>query len=249
MSSDKRLLSSIPQGRTVDALESVWASVRALVGGLTDRQWHEPTALPGWNVQANVSHMLGTEAMLDGETPPPAPDTASIAHVRNEIGSFNETWVESMARLTPDEMLERFDTLTDKRIRTLRAMSEADWNAESFTPAGPDSYGRFMQIRVFDCWMHEQDIRAAVDLPGHDAGPAVDVSLDEMTTAMGFVVGKKAGAPRARRVTFSLTGPAGRDDPRGRGRSRDGRRRTRRVRHRHAHDAGDRVLADRRRTS
>ena len=32
----------------------------------------------------------------------------------------------------------------------------------SFTPAGKDTYGRFMQIRVFDCWLHEQDIRDAL---------------------------------------------------------------------------------------
>ena len=30
------------------------------------------------------------------------------------------------------------------------------------TPAGPDSYGRFMRVRIFDCWMHEHDIRDAI---------------------------------------------------------------------------------------
>ena len=42
------------------------------------------------------------------------------------------------------------------------------------TPAGPDTYGRFMRVRIFDCWMHEQDIRRAVGRPGHVEGPAVD---------------------------------------------------------------------------
>ena len=89
-------------------------------------------------------------------------------------------------------------------------MPADEWNAVGFTPAGEDAYGRFMQIRVFDCWMHEQDIRSALDLPGHDAGVAVEVSLDEMTTAMGFVVGKRAGAPSGSSVRFDLTGPSGR---------------------------------------
>ena len=40
-------------------------------------------------------------------------------------------------------------------------MSQEEWDAESFTPAGKSTYGRFMQIRVFDCWLHEQDIRDA----------------------------------------------------------------------------------------
>jgi uncharacterized protein (TIGR03083 family) len=84
-------------------------------------------------------------------------------------------------------------------------MSDDEWNAESFTPAGKDSYGRFMQIRVFDCWLHEQDIRDAVGRPGHETGVAVEVVLDEMATALGFVVGKKAGATAGQSVTFALT--------------------------------------------
>ena len=43
-----------------------------------------------------------------------------------------------------------------------------------------------MQIRVFDCWLHEQDIRDAVGRPGHETGLAVEVVLDEMATALGF---------------------------------------------------------------
>jgi len=67
-----------------------------------------------------------------------------------------------------------------------------------------------MQIRAFDCWMHEQDIRAALGTPGDESGMAVEVSLDEMETAMGFVVGKKAGAPEGASVTFDLTGDTSR---------------------------------------
>jgi uncharacterized protein (TIGR03083 family) len=89
-------------------------------------------------------------------------------------------------------------------------MPQDEWDAESFTPAGKDTYGRFMQIRVFDCWFHEQDIRAALGMPGGDDGPAVEVALDELSTALGFVVGKRAGAPTGSSVTFELTGPAGR---------------------------------------
>jgi hypothetical protein len=35
--------------------------------------------------------------------------------------------------------------------------------------------------------------------------------LDEISTGLGFVVGKRAGAPQGSSVTFALTGPAGRD--------------------------------------
>jgi hypothetical protein len=44
-----------------------------------------------------------------------------------------------------------------------------------------------------------------VGRPGHESGLAVDIVLDEMATALGFVVGKKAGATAGQSVTFSLT--------------------------------------------
>ena len=67
-----------------------------------------------------------------------------------------------------------------------------------------------MRIRVMDTWMHEQDVREAVERPGHDSGAVVELVLDELQAALGYVVGKKAGAPDGSSVTFQLTGPAGR---------------------------------------
>ena len=200
------MASSIPKDRTVAALGEVWASLGELLGDLTDEQWRLPSPLPGWSVQDCVSHVVGTEAMLAGEPGPTIDiDRDANEHVRNDIGAFNEQWVETLRVVQPDEVLSRFRELTGARLATLDQMSVDDWNAESFTPAGRDTFGRFMQIRVFDCWLHEQDIRDAVGQPGHQTGLAVEVVLDEMATALGFVVGKKAGASAGESVTFALT--------------------------------------------
>ena len=200
------MASSIPKDRTVAALGEVWASLGELLGDLTDEQWRLPSPLPGWSVQDNVSHIVGTEAMLAGEPGPTIDiDRDANEHVRNDIGAFNEQWVEALRVVQPNEVLSRFRELTGVRLAALDQMSVDEWNAESFTPAGRDTYGRFMQIRVFDCWLHEQDIRDAVSQPGHQTGLAVEVVLDEMATALGFVVGKKAGASAGESVTFALT--------------------------------------------
>src|SRR6056297_432741 len=200
------MASNIPKDRTVAALGEVWASLGELLGELTDEQWRRPSPLPGWSVQDNVSHIVGTEAMLAGEPGPSVEiDRDANDHVRNDIGAFNEQWVESLRSVPPYEVLSRFRELTGARLAAVEQMSDDEWNAESFTPAGKDTYGRFMQIRVFDCWLHEQDIRDAVGLPGHLTGLAVDVTLDEMATALGFVVGKKAGATAGQSVSFVLT--------------------------------------------
>jgi uncharacterized protein (TIGR03083 family) len=67
-----------------------------------------------------------------------------------------------------------------------------------------------MRIRVFDCWVHEQDIRDALGRPGGEEGAAASIALDELAAALGYLVGKKAGAPSGARVALDIVGPAAR---------------------------------------
>ena len=195
----------------IAALHDVWDRLDSLLAGLDDADWKRPTCLPGWNVQAIAAHLIGTENMLLGVSLPPLAVTAAThPHVRNDIGGFNEAWVEALSSEPPADVLARFRDDVAKRKEALAAMTPEEWDKVGFTPAGQDTYGRFMQIRVFDQWMHELDIRDAIGLGGGDEGPAAEVGLDEMAMAMGYVVGKKAGAPQGSRVRLELTGPAGR---------------------------------------
>jgi uncharacterized protein (TIGR03083 family) len=200
------MTSIIPQDRIIEALREEWSSIGELLHALSDDDWSKPSPLPGWDVRDNVAHIIGTESMLAGEQPPDVVvDRETATHVRNDIGAFNEAWVEAMRGSSPTEVIARFEEVTAGRLVRLEGMTHQEWDAESFTPAGKDSYGRFMQIRVFDCWLHEQDIRDAVGRPGNETGLPLEVTLDEMTTALGFVVGKKAGVEAGKSVTFALT--------------------------------------------
>ena len=190
----------------VAALDAQFDSLLELGRDLTAEQWEAPSEVPGWSVKDNFSHIIGTELMLLGR-PDDQIDIGAPDHLRNDIGKFNEVAVATRRNRSGPEVLAEFAMVAGERKAALHAMTEDDFDAESFTPAGQDTYGRFMQIRVFDCWIHEQDCREALDLPGHHRGPAVEVTLDEMTTAMGFVVGKKAGATEGQSVRFELRGP------------------------------------------
>lgn len=208
-----------PRPRTVldkdDVLSGLfgsWDAIEALLTGLTPEQWQAPTALPGWTVQDVVSHILGTEMMLGG-TPTPEIDVTGRDHVHNEIGALNERWVAHLRGKSPEEMLALFREVAAQRKATLSAMPIEEWNTVTFTPAGPDSYGRFMRVRTFDCWIHEHDIRDAVSAPAsEDAYSGADsrLALDEMASSMGFVIAKKGGAPDGSRVELTLTGPVSR---------------------------------------
>lgn len=187
-------------------LSEEWDSLIALGDELDDPGWERGTPCPGWTVAAQYAHMIGTESMLLGR-PNPEVDPGKPEHVRNDIGGFNEVWVAALAGRARKEVLADFAEVTAQRRAALAAMAEADFAAESWTPVGKADYRRFMQIRVFDCWVHEQDIRDAIGTPGHESGPVAEQSVDEIVRALGFVLGKKVGLAAGQSVAFDLTGP------------------------------------------
>jgi uncharacterized protein (TIGR03083 family) len=209
-----RPITELDKSDVLTGLFAVWDAIDALLDGLPETIWHAPTPLPAWSVQAVVSHIIGTESFLLSIAAPEADiDVKALEHVRNDIGAMNECWVRHLSGESGTSVLERFRAVTDSRRRALASMSDDDWNALTPTPVGPESYGRFMRVRVFDCWMHEQDIREALQRPSSDdelGGPAAQLSLDEIAATMGFVVGKLGKAPDGSRILFELTGPMAR---------------------------------------
>jgi uncharacterized protein (TIGR03083 family) len=188
-------------------LDEVWRDIAELCGGLTAAEWNAPTDCPGWTVFDNVAHMIGTERMLAGEQPSTSDAAASAPHVRNDIGKANEQWISTYAGWDGSKLLDEFRAVTERRLETLRALTAEQWDAEGFTPEGPGPYRQFMAIRVFDCWYHDQDIREALDQPGFLEGAVADLSLRRIPTkALGYVVGKKAGAPAGSSVAFVVEG-------------------------------------------
>jgi uncharacterized protein (TIGR03083 family) len=200
----------VPKEPAVTALREVWGRLDELLAGLDDAEWQTPTCLPGWDVKAVVAHIIGTESMLLGDSAPAVEVDGARQHVRNDIGRFNEAWVVALADEEPADVLTRFRDRVALRTEALESTGQEQWDTVGFTPAGQDTYGRFMRIRVFDCWLHEQDIRDALGRSGGEQGPSAELALDEMASAAGYIVGKKAGAPQGSRVRFELSGPAAR---------------------------------------
>ncbi len=200
----------IDRDAIVALLRREFDAIEALCRDLDPADWEQPTCLPGWTVKDNLSHIVGTELMLDGEQAPDV-DVAHLDHVANDIGTFNELWVESMRPLPGEEVLRRFREVTGRRLASLEAMDRDTFDAEGFTPAGPDSYGRFMRIRHFDCYLHEHDMREALGREDRPDAEQLAAVLDEVATGLGYVVGKKAGMPAGARVRIRVTGALQRD--------------------------------------
>jgi uncharacterized protein (TIGR03083 family) len=204
-------VTKLDKSDVLDGLFAVWDETDTLLAGLPDEQWQAQSPLPGWTVHDVTAHLIGTESMLQGIATPDADiDVSTLKHVRNDIGVMNERWVRKLRGISVTDLLEKFRATTANRREALTGMGDDDWNQITATPAGPDTYGRFMRVRDFDCWMHLHDIRDALDRPAAHAalgGPSSRLALDEMAASMGFVVGKLGGAPDGSRVAIELTGP------------------------------------------
>ncbi len=193
----------------VDYMDQVWRSIATLCSGFTEAQWKAPTDCPGWSVQDQLAHLAGAESGILGQAPPDHVP-AKVDHVRNDIGRRNEVVVDWRRFRPGAHVLEEFRELTSQRMGMLRSMTEADFAAETQTPVGPGTVAEFLRIRIFDAWIHEQDIRRAVGQPGHLEGPVAGHSLGRVAMAMPYVVGKKAQAADTATVVFEVTGPSGR---------------------------------------
>ena len=195
----------------VDLLDGVWSAIDGFAPSLTEAEWKRATDLPGWSVQDNLVHLTAIEAMLLGR-PLPKADVAELpAYVKNDFGRANERWVESRRSWAGAEAYAEFREVTRARLAQLRALDTAGFDAESWTPMGPGTVRTMLSFRIFDCWVHEQDMRRALERPGDLDTPVADFSLGMMAGALGFIVGKKAAAPEGAVVVFSLGGPLARE--------------------------------------
>ena len=194
----------------VEGLGETWASMEEVGSALGEAEWDLPTGCPGWSVRDQFSHVIGAERTLLGqEAPPPVQPRAD--YVRNDMGVWNERWIAPRRPRPGADVLAEFHAVTAQRLEALAAMGDDDFAAPATTPIGPGTYHDFMTIRLFDCWVHEQDVRRAVGRPGHLSGQGAETTLATIQGSLPRTVAKLAGAPEGASVAFALEGPLARE--------------------------------------
>jgi uncharacterized protein (TIGR03083 family) len=183
----------------IENLDRCWTSSSALAAGLSADQWASPSLCPDWTVQGVFAHLTAIEEVLLGwwpTEPSDPPPFAAIPKIHAELSGA-----------PTDTVVERFTAAVGLRRAELATMDDTAFATSCMTPVGPGTYGRFMAIRVFDCWIHERDIRVPLGLPADDAGPPAEMALDEVRGSLGYIVGKKIGLAEGEGIVFELTGP------------------------------------------
>jgi uncharacterized protein (TIGR03083 family) len=189
-----------------NALGETWEGLAEVCWELSTTEWALPTECPGWDVKDQLSHLIGIELAIMGEPVPEWNGTLGD-HVKNDFAATNEPFVAVRRASAGPSVRAEFVDVTTARLAQLDALTAAEWAAVGYSPMGQVPYAEFMRVRVFDSWVHEQDVRRALDRPGGSGNAASEMSLGHVQRAMPFVVGKKAGCSDGTAVRFVVTGP------------------------------------------
>ncbi|MEZ5246849.1 MAG: maleylpyruvate isomerase family mycothiol-dependent enzyme [Acidimicrobiales bacterium] len=150
---------------------------------------------PDWDVRAVIAHTMGVEVVLTGWAP-----SAEVPPPFEKMGEF----AEAVEGLDNADFAARVGEVTAARLAELEQLDPAVLDEPSFTPAGIATYRRFLQVRVFDLWVHARDIAIPLGESLDDTGDAAEMTLQEIDDSIGYIVGKKIGLPEGMSIVFRI---------------------------------------------
>lgn len=168
----------------------------ALVRSLPEEQGDLPTDLAGWSVRDNVAHTAHLEAVLAG-APEETIEVAEAPHLVGLQNYYTEQGVLARRGRTLAELADELEGAVATRHALLLTDPPTDGDAvPAITPGGIGwSYLTLLTNRPLDVWMHDQDVRRAVDRPGGYDSPVTEHVLGLFGRALPMVWGKRVGAP------------------------------------------------------
>ena len=178
----------------------------ALCLELDPDDWDRPTDLPGWTVRDVLAHLAHIETVLaDGD---PDADESS-AGGREVSPEWTHRGVEARRGTSPEELRAELSDAVLRRAGTLAEELQPDPHGRpDVTPAGLEwDWATLLRNRALDVWVHEQDIRRAVDRPGGMSGGGAEVTVHTFAAALPYVLGKKVAPPPGTTVAWSVQGP------------------------------------------
>lgn len=175
---------------------------------LDDDAWRTQSRCPGWTAGDIVAHVLSLESELHGDAVPDhEPDWSALPHVSDDFGRYTEVPVDWYRSKDRDVVVAELREIIAWRGQDL-ADEPTDLNAPMTGPLGfPVPRGRMILTRILDTWVHEQDVRAAAQLPGGLDTDAAIITAEQFSAALPFVWGKRVGAPIGATVRVVVTGP------------------------------------------
>jgi uncharacterized protein (TIGR03083 family) len=200
------------QHRLSEYVDVWWQAVNdftELLEELDEDDWAAPTDLPGWDVRAVASHVAHLESVLAG-SPEESAEVGEPDHVTGPMGLYTEVGVVNRRDASPDAIINELRSAATARHTRLLAdpPTDPDGRPEPIFGGMPWSWGTLLRNRPLDVWMHEQDVRRAVDRPGGMDSAAARHAADYLAEGLGYVLAKRVGAPTGTTAVLEMEGSA-----------------------------------------
>lgn len=187
-----------------------WEAVNdftTLLEKVPEDAWDTPTDLAGWDVHAIAAHTAHLEALLAGHDHDDV-EIGDAPHAKGMMGQFTEQGVVARRDRTPDELINEIRSCTTARHTQLLADPPTDSQAPAAGLFGAIGWNTrtLLRNRPLDIWMHEQDIRRALDLPGGLDSPAARHSAEYLAESLGYVLAKRLKAAPGTTAVLEVEG-------------------------------------------
>ena len=198
------------QERLAGYVDVWWQAIddlTSLLERIPAEQWSTPTDLEGWDVHAVAAHTAHLEGVLAG-APEETVDVGEPEHVKGLMGLYTEQGVIARRDRSPDDLINEIRESATRRHTALLADPPTDGAAKpDVVPGGvPWNWNTLLRNRPLDVWMHEQDIRRAVDRPGGMDSPAARHTADYLAESLGMILAKRVGAPAGTTLVLEVAG-------------------------------------------
>jgi uncharacterized protein (TIGR03083 family) len=180
-----------------------------LLEEIPEEEWTTPTDLAGWDVKACAAHTAHLEGILAGG-PEETAEVGEPPHVNGFMGLYTEIGVVNRRDASADAIINEIREATTARHTALLADPPTDGNASPQHIFGgvPWTIRVLLRNRPLDIWMHEQDVRRAVGRPGGMDTAAARHTAEYLAESLGFVLGKRVGAPAGTSLVLEMEGSA-----------------------------------------
>ena len=195
----------------MNPLVTAWLQVSAAfsetVAQVSDDDFSAPSLLPGWTIGDIIAHVAALEVELSGE-PLPAhePDWDTLPHADDLFSRYTEIGVDYRRGWTPSEVRTELAEAFATRAEQLTTGPQESDRRVTGVGGIERSFGRVLRMRCFDIFLHDLDIRDALDMPAPDLGEGAHVAAGLMADSLGYVWVKRAGAEPGDVLHFVVTG-------------------------------------------
>lgn len=180
-------------------------AVLVIAADLTVDRASTVTDCPGWTVQDVIAHLAHLETALCASTSEPG-----SAGAPELVSSYTEAGVADRRSLSLGDVVAELRTAVERRTEILADQLADDPAPEDPAPVTPGgigwSYDVLLRNRCIDMWVHEQDLRRALDRPGGFDGTAAQVVTMAFSFAMPYVLGKRVRPEPGSIVRWDVTG-------------------------------------------